>query len=274
MPHIVNGDQVISYSDEGSGPAVILLHSSGSSSAQWRALSAVLKDRYRVLAVDLHDYGQTSPWSGDTAMNLSNEAQLLEPIMEMVEGKPHLVGHSHGGAVSMIAALQNPDKIASLTLIEPVMFAILGQLGDKTGELEEIRSVSDPFRKLVKAGALEDAARIFVDYWSGTGAWDSMRPERQPKILATIPKIMEEFDALYNEPTNISAYGSFKMPVILIKGGATRSPTAKIIEFLSSALPDAQYKEIPGAGHMSPITHPNEVNAAIEGFLENGRFER
>ena len=50
----------VDYADRGSGPCVVLVHSSASGNRQWRSLTELLQGRYRVLAVNLFGYGKTS----------------------------------------------------------------------------------------------------------------------------------------------------------------------------------------------------------------------
>ena len=64
MPVLSKGRLKIDYTDEGDGEPVVLVHSSVSGNRQWRALTEALKDRYRVLAINLFSYGETTPWPG------------------------------------------------------------------------------------------------------------------------------------------------------------------------------------------------------------------
>ena len=66
MPVLESGRQRIDYLDEGSGPAVLLIHSASSSYRQWLPLIDGLRAHYRVLAINLFGYGQTTPWPDDT----------------------------------------------------------------------------------------------------------------------------------------------------------------------------------------------------------------
>jgi pimeloyl-ACP methyl ester carboxylesterase len=50
---------------------------------------------------------------------------------------------------------------------------------------------------------------------------------------------------------------------LLIVGGKTRAPTRAVIELLDQALPNAKVETLKGAGHMSPFTHPTELNRMI-----------
>ncbi len=62
MPRIEVGHAGIACAEAGEGPPVVLLHGSASSAGQWRTLTGLLEDRFRVLAPDLHGHGGSDPW--------------------------------------------------------------------------------------------------------------------------------------------------------------------------------------------------------------------
>ena len=109
---------------EGSGPAVVLLHSSMSSKSQWRELIESLRDRYRLIAIDLLGYGE-SPMPGD-GYSLADEVSLVESVLAR-ELRPHeqfhLIGHSYGGVVALqLAAQSQSQRLRSLTCSSPSPF--------------------------------------------------------------------------------------------------------------------------------------------------------
>ena len=65
----------------------------------------------------------------------------------------------------------------------------------------------------------------------------------------------------------MSDYASVTAPTLLIVGGKTRAPARAVVDMLSQALPNATTTVLKGAGHMSPFTHPSEVNLLIAGHL-------
>ena len=77
MPVLSKANLRIDYADEGSGPPVVLIHSSVSGNRQWRALTEALRDRYRVLAPNLYGYGETTPWNGSEEQSLADQAELV-----------------------------------------------------------------------------------------------------------------------------------------------------------------------------------------------------
>ena len=82
MPILSKGPLRIDHTDDGAGEPVVLIHSSVSGNRQWRALTDALKDRYRVLAINLFGYGETPPWSGTAPQSLYAQAQLVVALGE------------------------------------------------------------------------------------------------------------------------------------------------------------------------------------------------
>ena len=113
--------------ESGSGPTVVCMHASASSSTQWRALSEALSDRFRVVAVDLYGCGRTAAWPQQRPLGLDDEVALLEPVWRSAGPRFHIVGHSYGGAVALKAALTHGKRVASLTVYEPVLFGVLAE---------------------------------------------------------------------------------------------------------------------------------------------------
>jgi pimeloyl-ACP methyl ester carboxylesterase len=86
----ISGSRV-EYLELGSGEPVVLLHSSGSSGAQWRALAERLGERYRVIAPDLYGYGGTAHWPGRRPFHLECEAEIVLALLGRVNERAHLV---------------------------------------------------------------------------------------------------------------------------------------------------------------------------------------
>ena len=101
-----------SFREAGAGVPVVCIHASASSSGQWRPLMERLAGRFRSLAVDLYGYGQSPPWPDERPLSLTDEAALIEPVLEAVGDPVHVIGHSYGGAVALKAALVRPGPPA------------------------------------------------------------------------------------------------------------------------------------------------------------------
>ena len=243
-------------------PTVIALHCSGGNGAQWDALAAALGNGFNVIAPDLIGCESTGHWTGDSPFSLSEEAA---PIMRLIDAAPtpvHLVGHSYGGCVAMRAAYERPGRIASLSLYEPVAFYALGAAGTE-GKLayKEIYGRYCDIQLALKCGAPEAAAEIFVNYWNGAGAWNTLHPKVRAAVVRYIPKAPLEFEATFGEHVPLTAY-RFNFPVLLMRGEHTPVTTWIVAEQLACAM-RAPVERIDGAGHMGPLTHAETVMAKI-----------
>ncbi len=261
----------IDYWDEGSGEPVILLHSSSSSSRQWKKLQQEIGGRYRFLALDLYGYGNTDFPESAEAFVLEQEVSLLERLIARIDGLFHLVGHSYGGAVAMKTALKHRDRVCSLYLHEPVAFSLLKMEG-RLDEWHEIRSVAADVATHVAHGRHEDAAARFVDYWGGERTWAAMPDHRKPDLVRTVRKVPLDFDAIFAAKDSLSAYGELRMPIRLTAGNTGPLPARLVAELLSAAFGRDTLYVIDGVGHMAPVTHPQEINAHIISHLEANRI--
>lgn len=249
-------------------PTVICIHSSASSARQWASLQDALAGRYRVIAPDLLDYGAARKWAYARPLSLDDEAREIEALVSAEPEGVHLVGHSFGGAVAMHVALRNPGRVKSVALYEPVLANLLHEDPRLRAAATEFTSVRIAVRRAVHSGRVEHAANIFVDYWSGAGAWRALPEKRRAAIAQRMRKVDAEFDAIFCTATSLSAYRRVAIPVLAMVGAATRRPPRAIVDLLATALPDVRRREVAEAGHLGPLTHADEVNTEIRAFLD------
>ena len=253
----------IAYTDTGSGEPVVMIHCSSACAREWQELCGTLNADFRSIAVDQWCCGRSDPWSGQAEFTLASEASpILNVIMEI--GTPvHLVGHSYGGGVAAKIAREHPELVLSLTLIEPSSFHLLAGDPRDAGLLNEITTLANVVIDAVSSGNYWDGAEQFVDYWSGAGTWSAMPHKIQMKLCQTLGKVVLDFRALLNESAESGDYANITCPVLVLYGEHARGPSRRIAEIFAGALPCAILRMIPQAGHMSPVTHPDEVNSAI-----------
>jgi pimeloyl-ACP methyl ester carboxylesterase len=238
-----------------------------SSKSQWRELIESLRDRYRLIAIDLLGYGE-SVMPGDS-YRLRDEVHLVESVLarELPRGEPfHLIGHSYGGMVALQLAAQSPARrVRSLSLFEPIAFHLL-PAGDP--DLVELEAVRREIEDRLEAGDAHGGAGRFVDYWSGAGAFEQLREERQSVLAAQVPKILLESRAVGQElgHMNNTNYRRINVPTCLVTGQWSPDVAQRLTSMLSGILPHASCFEV-AAGHMAPITHPALVNPVFEQFV-------
>jgi pimeloyl-ACP methyl ester carboxylesterase len=258
----------IAYTETGAGEPVLLLHCSSACGSEWHGLCDTLGGDFHVIAPDQWGCGKSDPWTGRGTFSLAEEAA---PILDIIHdlGRPvHLVGHSYGGGLALRIARKRPDLVRSLTLVEPSCFHLLRQGHALDRALfGEIARVAGDVKDAVASGDYWGGMARFVDYWNGAGAWQEMSHGKCMKLSQRLGKVVLDFRALFEEPASLAAYAALTMPTLILCGDRSPGPSRRIVDMLVSAMPRARLEPIPDAGHMSPMTHPDFVNAAIASHL-------
>jgi haloacetate dehalogenase len=117
---LANG-QRIHYVTAGQGPAVLLLHGFPQTHAMWHAVAPELARDYTVVASDLRGYGTSGKPEGTEAYSFREMARdQVELMAALGHAHFHVVGHDRGGRVAHRLALDHPDKVSSLTVMDIV----------------------------------------------------------------------------------------------------------------------------------------------------------
>lgn len=243
---------------------VIALHCSGADGGEWRHLGPAVGPRFRVLAPDLIGSGDKGHWHGEHGFSLQAEANSILALVDRLPRPVHLIGHSYGGGVALKVAGLRREKIASLALYEPSAFHLLGLTGGRgIAALDEVKSLSQEIGASLLVGAFSDAARRFVDYWNGCGAWDALGPKNRQALLRWLPKVSLDFHALIHDDAPLDRISTIDCPVLLMRGEHALGPSRMIIDELQALMRFALVATVDGAGHMGPLTHRDVVFGAI-----------
>ncbi|MDB4932995.1 MAG: alpha/beta superfamily hydrolase [Myxococcaceae bacterium] len=255
--------------ERGAGTPVVLLHSGGMSSRQWRSLAEGLAASHRVLAPDFLGSGKNPPWPDEVAFDFALDVAAVGRLFDRFEGPAHVVGHSYGGLVALTLARARPDRVRSLAVYDPVAFGVLYEPADGSGLADLARAGSDPVFTDEARGGSEEWMQTFVDYWNGPGAWRALPATSREQFLRVGRKVFREVTSLMNDRTGAAAYGAVTAPTLLLSG--ERSPLAarRVTEVLAGALPNARREVVAGAGHMGPLTHAAAVEPLIARHIED-----
>jgi pimeloyl-ACP methyl ester carboxylesterase len=248
-------------------PTVVLIHSGGFTSRQWRKLAAAVASRSRVLAPDLLGYGEAGPWPAGEPFHFRQDLAFLESLLdgEAVD----LVGHSYGGFLALQLALRRPELVRSIAAYEPVAFGVL----DETEDADALRGLALVKRDWEPDGRGVDEAwlRGFVEWWNGPGAWERLAEETRESFRVMGWKVFQEVISLAADRTSRATYATIGVPTLLLGGEQSPMTERRVIERFGAALPRATVRIFSGVGHMGPISHASLVNEAIVEFLAHGR---
>jgi pimeloyl-ACP methyl ester carboxylesterase len=253
----------LAHRSAGNGSLVVCLHSSGGSSGQWQALFAGRLDR-RFVAPDFHGHGRSPQPPAERDYSLAVETEAVIRLLRSGE-TADLVGHSYGAVVALDIARRLPAQVRSLTLYEPVLFGILDRVAVSC---REVTAVGQAIVALAGGGRPDAAAERFIDYWAGKGSWSAMTEPQRQTVVARIGVVASHFEALFADPIPLHSVAALDVPVLLMRGGRTTPSASAVADRLVDVLRRVEVRRFEQAGHLGPITHAVEVNAAIADHLE------
>lgn len=269
MPTALRAGLNIHWRQGGTGRRqALMLHCSLAHSGALKGLIEGLGDLITVTAFDLPGHGKSADWPGGSSYQDAVVA-VARSFLDEMPGPVDLVGHSFGGTCLLRIAFETPEKVRTLTLIEPPFY----DAGRAAGDPEIGRQLrrDEAFASWFSMGDHEAAAKAFLAGW-GTGTpWEEIAPEQRAYFADRMHLVETAGNTLNADFVGITAPGGLERipcPVLLIRGGESPGGIAAVHRALLARLPDAREVVVPGAGHMVPVTHPEPVAAAVREFLE------
>lgn len=250
---------------------VMFLHGSLASGRMWRAYAADLDAAVASLAPDLTGYGETPAWPDGAPFRLCDEFAGIDAALGGAAGAVDVVAHSYGAAVALAYALARPQKVASLFLVEPTLFAVLRDLGATARwYLAEIAWVARMVEEHVALGQPRAAMHGFVDYWNGKGSWAALPEDRRALFAGKAACVARNFEAGFRSAPSLADLGRLDVPTRIVTG--SNSPRAAIAasRAVLGVLPKADCLSIPGAGHMLPVTHADLCRRLVRDWRRDG----
>ncbi|WP_037007004.1 alpha/beta fold hydrolase [Pseudomonas nitroreducens] len=251
-------------------PVVLLLHGGGQTRHSWaRAHRELAAQGYRAISVDARGHGE-SDWSADGNYSLEAQVADLLALIDEVGGRPALVGASMGGTHSLMACGLHPGIASALVLVDvtPRLEAqgiehIIGFMKRHIDGFDTLQQAADavaaynPNRRMVDNNAgLAKNLRQRDDgrwYWH----WDPrfMEGDHQAKV-AHISQRMGQLAA------------NVEIPTLLVRGKQSDVVSLEGVRELHALLPQLEFVDIEGAGHMVAGDRNDRFNSAILDFLQ------
>jgi pimeloyl-ACP methyl ester carboxylesterase len=235
----------------GSGPKVVLVHGSiVPGERMWRH-QLELAERFELWIPNRPGFGASPPLPrGD----FEAEAPL---IAELLGDGAHLVGHSYGAVISLLAAAQRPDAVRSLTVSEP------GALRVAAGHPAVDRMCVDGER-LYESGKQMSPREFLLLFRSGTGSTRET-PDELPEWLERGARHARDERPPWQADVPLDTLAAAGFPALVVSGGHSDAFEA-VCDAIAAAL-DAERAVIPGRGHTVPATGA-PYNERLTAFLE------
>jgi len=221
-----------------------------------------------ITAPDMLGHGRSGDWDGFRDFHTLATRQAMAVRAGLGVGPVHLIGHSSGATIALRMALEEIEGIASLTLIEPVLFAAARSAGGPA-----FAAHTDQHSAYATALGVRDfpqAAAEFQKIWGLGRPFAALPKAERAYIAARIGLIGAQQTTLADDAAGLLVYGRLEglgVPVLLLEGAQSPAIIGAINTELARRLPQVTRAVVPGAGHMLPITHPAEVAAIVSAFI-------
>jgi pimeloyl-ACP methyl ester carboxylesterase len=245
----------LAFESRGEGPVLVLVHAFPFDRRMWSEELARLSAGRRVIAVDLRGFGE-SPLYGEPTLD-----ELADDVIATLDavGVPmaSVLGLSMGGYIALSLAARHPGRLASLILADTRAAA----------DSDVARAAREATMKQVRTdgpGAFLDGV---PDRLLSRHASEDLRQRVRDLCVDRADTILAATRALAHRPDRTPMLGGIDCPTLVVCGGEDTTSPAPEMRSLASQIPDAEYVEIAGAGHLSNLEAPDRFNDAVARFL-------
>lgn len=276
----------VAITGDPASPAIIFLHGFPESHRTWRHQLAEFAHDHYVIAPDQRGFARSSKPEGVESYAPDKPvADMLALADHLGIGNFTLVGHDWGGAIAWMAALQNPQRVARLIILNaPHPLVFQRSMFDRSGQREAsqyirafrnteidkfiarigIESFFDTtFVNHADAALLAQEKPFYVDQWSQPGAMTAMLNWYRASSII-VPETGEDAEA----PAWLNApFPPVTQPTLVIWGMGDKALLPVQLDDLPGLVPDLTIVKVEDAGHFVPWEKPDAVNAAMREWL-------
>ncbi|WP_440772444.1 alpha/beta fold hydrolase [Natronorubrum sp. DTA28] len=261
-----------------SGPPVVLCHGAGIDDAtvSWRHAIDALSDEYRVYGLDWPEYGRST---GDVTHTIETYVDVLEGFIETIPyERVSLAGISMGGGAALGYALEHPDRVEQLALVDS--YGLGGRLPNALPWklLSQVPGMTE-FGKIA-AGATTDSVRMVLDSLvaDSSALPDPFVEDVRQKLME--PGSIQAFKEFQNNElsfngrvaTNfVDELDSLAVPTLLVHGKEDPLVPVEWSARAARRIPDAELDLVRNCGHWTPRERPERFNESLRNWLPDYR---
>jgi len=253
----------LAYTDQGPGPAVVLLHGFPLGREMWKEQTVGIGSIYKVIAPDLRGHGDSPAPEGDYTID-----EMADDVIELLDrlglDEPVVLGGlSMGGYVALSLMARYPRRFRALMLMDTRAAADTPEAAaNREGSAQAVLTAghSGP---VVAAMLPRLFARITLEE----------RPERVTPLRELMERnsargVVGALRAMARRPDRRDALAGIRVPTLVIVGEEDAITPPAEAQALADAIPGARLEVIPASGHLAPYENPAVANAVILRFLD------
>ena len=245
----------MTFGDEKS-PPVMIVHGLYGSGRNWGVIAKRLSDQFFVITVDLRNHGD-SPW-----LDTHNYHVMADDLVEVINSlniKPNIIGHSMGGKAAMLLALKRPNLVRNLIIadIAPVKYE-----HDQSQFIEAMQKVD--LSKVEKRSDATLALSKFVEDKSLQNFFTQSLDIKAKRCKLNLKVLRSEMSEILSFPKIESEFSGHSLFLKGEKSDYIKSEHRKLIKSLFTKARFATFKE---AGHWLHAEKPREFESAARLFF-------
>jgi len=245
----------MTFGDEKS-PPVMIVHGLYGSGRNWGVIAKRLSDQFFVITVDLRNHGD-SPW-----LDTHNYHVMADDLVEVINSlniRPNIIGHSMGGKAAMVLALKRPNLVRNLIIadIAPVKYE-----HDQSQFIEAMQKVD--LSKVEKRSDATLALSKFVEDKSLQNFFTQSLDIKAKRWKLNLKVLRSEMSEILSFPKIESEFSGHSLFLKGEKSDYIKSEHRKLIKSLFTKARFATFKE---AGHWLHAEKPREFESAARLFF-------
>jgi pimeloyl-ACP methyl ester carboxylesterase len=253
----------LEFETRGDGEPVLLVHGSHIADSYLPIMAESGLASYRLIRYRRRGFAGSVP-HGEAFSIEQQAADALAVLRHLGASRAHVVGHSYGGTTAIQLALDAPNVIGSLVLLEPALLMVPS--AEKFSH-DYVFPAVEKYQSGDAAGAVDIFGR-------GVGG-----PEWKAQVARTVPGGLEqaeadartffeiELPALADWQFDATRAANIPQPILLVLGSESAPMFQEAKDLIHTWFPQAEAHVVPGATHLLQMQSPGDVAEGISGFL-------
>ncbi len=268
--------------ERGSGHAVVLIHGSASDYRTWEHQIEAFAGHFHVVTYSRRYHWPNAKISDGAEYSMAEQVEDLLRLLRSLGEDAHLVGHSYGAYLALMAAIREPGLVARLVLAEAPVVPLFTSFPPKAREILAllvtrprtavpiIRFAATGLGPATSAANKDDMAAAMAYFGRavlGHEAFAALSPARLEQVRENLSKA-ELLSESFMVPLKEREVADIEARTLLVTGEKSPTFLHRLTDRLEQLMPRAERTEIPGASHIMHEDNPAAFNQAVQSFLQ------